>query len=422
MPSARTIPLGLFSLLVVGCILPLATAEAPSLVVDRYFHSYLTRPKFTGPQEATLYDARAGQLGCVYWDRSERLIKRKLSSDAGHTWSEAESMLDLQGKPLLNAATHITILHLKSGRYGMVHAASNVPAARLGRDGGSVFRTSDDGLRWSDPLVVERRFGIVCSGHGIVLSSGRIVLPMFKWLSPDPTGASEQPNAPASLSYSYAYVSDDEGQTWTESLSELFVNSQRAAYDLEEPTAVELKDGRLLMHLRSQLGRIYRSYSRDGGISWTRPEGLSIAASYTPSIVRRIPKTGDLVMIWNQIQRMEVVNGLHRHRLSIAISRDEGHTWTNFKNLESLDDQTVIVPPPADRIEVIEQWEDYGYYQPSAGRKRYTRAPGVLRICYPDIAFVGDQAVVVYDYGEGVLGPGVVGTKLRTFPIAWLYN
>ena len=111
MPSARTFTLGLFSLLVVGSILPLATAEAPSLVVDRYFHSYLNQPKFKGPQEATLYDARAGQLGCVYWDRSERLIKRKLSSDAGHTWSEAESMLDLQGKPLLNAATHITNLH-----------------------------------------------------------------------------------------------------------------------------------------------------------------------------------------------------------------------------------------------------------------------------------------------------------------------
>lgn len=66
--------------------------------------------------------------------------------------------------------------------------------------------------------------------------------------------------------------------------------------------------------------------------------------------------------------------------------------------------------------------EDHGYYQPSVCRKRYPRALGVLRICYPDIGFVGDKSKVVYNYVIGVLGSGVMGAKLRTIPIAWILN
>ena len=310
---------------------------------------------------------------------------------------------------------------LKSGKWGLIYSTPDVPDGRTGRDGGTVFRSSDDGGKWSLAVTVERRFGICCNGHAVVLSGGRVVVPVFKWINADPTGAAESAVNPGSLSYSYAYVSDDEGKTWTQSLSELFVSFYRAAYDLEEPMVIELKDGRLLMHLRSQLGRMYRSISRDRGVSWTRPEAMPIAAAYAPCMLRRIPQTGDLLMIWNQSSRMEILNGFHRHRLSSAISKDEGRTWTRFKNLESLDNVTVVKPPPSDKIEVLEQWEEYGYYQP-LGHPRYTRAPGVLRICYPDVVFRGDEALIIYDYGEGVLGDGVTGTKFRALPIAWFYK
>ena len=43
-----------------------------------------------------------------------------------------------------------------------------------------------------------------------------------------------------------------------------------------------------------------------------------------------------------------------------------------------------------------------------------------MRICYPDVRFVGDEAVMVYDCGDGRLGEGVLGSKLRAVPILWL--
>ena len=154
------------------------------------------------------------------------------------------------------------------------------------------------------------------------------------------------------MSHSFCYVSDDEAQSWKKSLSELFVSIRRAAYDLEEPTVVELKDGRLLMHLRSQLGRMYHTYSNDGGINWSRPQPMPIASSYIPCYLCRIPSNDFLLMIWNQAARQDILTGLHRMRLSCAISKDEGKGWETFKNLELLDDTTVVPPPPADLVEV----------------------------------------------------------------------
>ncbi len=219
------------------------------------------------------------------------------------------------------------------------------------------------------------------------------------------------------MSYAYVFVSDDEGSTWAQSLSELFVSHFRAAFDLEEPAVIELQDGRLLMHLRSQLGTGYRCWSEDGGLSWSRPEPLPYAAGYTPHMLKRLP-SGHLLTIWTQVSRQEILTGTHRHRLTCAVSPDDGQTWTNFKNLESLDDEAVVPPPPPHRMEVLEQWENPGYYQP-LDTQRYHRAPGVLRIGYPDALLLNDgNVLVVYDYGMGVLGQQS-GVKQRIIPVEW---
>ena len=383
------------------------------LDADRFFSGYAIEPKQPASLEAILFKDGKKQLYLIYVTSS---IMVKASKDAGRSWGEPWALVDQAGKRI--HGFHVSMLRLKSGQLGLVYSTTDVPDGRSGRDGGTVIRTSDnEGKTWSEPVTIERRFGICCSAHALVLSSGRIVVPVFKWISHEPTGSAEAFNSP-SVSYSYVYVSDDDGKSWTQSLSELFVSHYRAAYDLEEPTVIELKDGRLLMHLRSQLGRIYRSYSKDQGISWSRPEPLHIAGGYTPCMIRRIPSSGHLLMIWNQVSRQEILTGSHRHRLSCAISKDDGETWGNFKNLESLDSVSEVVPPPADRIEVMEMWENYGYFQPF-DTERYHRAPGVIRICYPDVTFIGDEAIIVYDYGNGILGEGVSSTKLRALPTSW---
>ena len=403
-----------------------APSGAP-LEVDRFFECDVLEPGKPGYLEPLLFEGpAAGDVSLVYTDfGAAAKMMIKTSRDAGRTWGDPTALVDEGGAAL--KGFHMSIVRLKSGKLGMVYSSQYADLGHPGREDRMLvtFRTSEDGFTWRDAVIVDDDHACCTTGHSVVLASGRVLAPAFRWVSPIPTGEAEGwllgRNEPSpTLSYSFAFASDDEGKTWRKSLSEIFISVRRAAWDLEEPTVVELQDGRLLMHLRSEVGRIYRSFSPDEGMSWTRPEGLPIAASYTPQILKRIPSTGELLMVWNQISRQEIVTCLHRHRLSTAISKDEGETWENFKNLESLDDVNVITPPPENDTFAVQPFEAYGYRQPQPGLARYHRAPGILRICYPTVAFVGDEALIAYDIGEGVLGNGVHGARLRTIPVSWL--
>ncbi|MFH0964027.1 MAG: sialidase family protein [Planctomycetota bacterium] len=402
--------------------------QGTKLEADKFFHVDVLPPGKPAHLEPLLVEgARPREVYLVYTKFGEDPppIMIKVSTDAGRTWGEERPLTDAGGKKI--TGFHTSIVRMRSGKLGMIYSTQYPGVGHPGRESGTLvtFRTSADGGKtWSEPAIVDDNFACCTTGHMVALSTGRVVAPAFRWVSPIPTNDAEgwvlSSNEPSpTLSYSFAFVSDDEGKTWRKSLSELFVSVRRAAFDLEEPTVVELKDGKLLAHLRSEVGRIYRSYSPDGGLSWTRPEGLPIAASYTPQILKRLPGTGELLMVWNQISRQEIVTCLHRHRLSCAISRDEGKTWENFKNLESLDDVTVVTPPPMGETMALQPYESYGYRQPQPGLWRYHRAPGILRICYPTVAFARDEALVAYDIGEGSLGNGVHGARLRAIPVGW---
>ena len=400
------------------------------LEVDQYFKTDVLQPGKPGYLEPLLFEgSAAGQLDLVFTDFGRgRIIMVKRSSDAGRTWDEPTAIRDSQGNTIVGF--HSSWFRMASGTIGMVYSTKYPKIGHPGREGGMLLtfrRSEDDGETWSDPILIDDVHACCTTGHALVLTTGRIVAPAFRWISPIPTNDAEgwmmSSNEPSpSLSYSFSYVSDDEGKTWKHSLSDLYVSIHRAAFDLEEPTAVELDSGRLLMHMRSEVGRIYRSESPDHGISWLRPVALPIAASYTPQILKRIPSSKKILMVWNQISRQEIVMCVHRHRLSCAVSDDQGATWGNFKNLESLDDATVITPPPDQDTFSLQPYESYGYRQPQPGLKRYHRAPGILRICYPSVAFVGDEVAIAYDIGEGTLGDGVHGCRLRVIPTRWFLS
>jgi sialidase-1 len=99
----------------------------------------------------------------------------------------------------------------------------------------------------------------------------------------------------------------------------------------EEPTVVELKDGRLLMYIRNGLGYVGRSYSADGGVTWSKPDLTSFKHPRGPLTLTRIPQTGDLLFFWlnnpdapdRRSKRCDV-----RRPLVCAVSKDEGRTWT----------------------------------------------------------------------------------------------
>jgi hypothetical protein len=241
----------------------------------------------------------------------------------------------------------------------------------------------------------------------------------------------------------FMLFSDDYGYTWQQSEEEVLIR-ERVPYEgyhhpggvaamfsyCEEPAIVELKDGRVMLFGRTIMGRIYKAFSSDRGNTWTDPEPTDLASSYSPCTLKRIPSTGDLICIWNQVSAEEIRAGHGRFRMSLAISKDDGETWGHFKNLESQSDVTSITPPPLGRTvdatseaavmkDRVIMWKgtkdklDPAIYH----RKAYPH------VDYPACCFTSDDHVVIT---YGVYGGDQVGlpdgNKLVSHPVSWLYE
>ena len=148
-----------------------------------------------------------------------------------------------------------------------------------------------------------------------------------------------------------------------------------------EPEVVELKDGRVLMIVRTQLGIIAAVRSSDGGETWGAPVSLDVKAPEAPATLRRIPSTGDLLLIWNNTYTAGAGHGGKRTPLTAAISSDEGMVWRNVRNLETDKSKT---------------------------------------FAYTSVTFVRDR--VVLSYWESGPAAGQLSTRFRSLPVSWFYR
>jgi hypothetical protein len=333
-------------------------------------------------------------------------VNANFSHDEGATWSEPVQLMLATGEPL-RAVMDSNLMRLKSGALGLVMRSMAVRgdyetdyhAALI------ITKSDDEGETWSAPVAINPpgTSAVITNERATVLRDGRIIVPYYTGLGPKPTGdakkvyrySHEFSNAErGSLSYSSAYYSDDEGQTWRRSTNEVFVTLERGlkgSFTMGESTVIELNDGRVLKLGRTNLGRFFQSMSDDRGETWNEAEPTDLACCASPCNISRIPSTGDLLVIWNQISKWETMTGLYRHRLSCAISSDEGKTWRNHRNLESLDDTTYIEPGPME-VDII------GKFHQPVDRDRYHRAPGPLRCNQPTCTYIGDKVVITYGY------------------------
>ena len=332
-------------------------------------------------------------------------VHRRVSYDAGQTWTAPQALHDQEGRTF--AGTTPELLRLPSGAIGMF---LNEGANKL-----YFCVSTDEGATWSVRRQVNGgETARMCNGSALVTAGGRIVLPTFAQMSS--WWSQTHPNSPGPHIGMYCWFSDDEGQTWQNSEVIWLVHEDKLFW-FEEGSIVELRDGRLLMYARTPMGRLFKSYSADDGETWSDPAPTPLASAYAPCTLARLPN-GDLLCVWNQNSLEEDRRGLRRHRLTCAISEDEGESWKHFRNLESLDDTVRIAERPI-------LWDVYSYhheqdYRQPEDRRRYRRAPGVLRCAYPSVAFTDDNAVVAYDYGKGALTQDLI--KVVSVSLDWFYE
>jgi len=235
-------------------------------------------------------------------DHGPARISGLISKDAGRTWSGKYTLVENDGGCNV---MEVNFMRLKDDRIALFYCQKNSED----KDCRVMMRTSaDEGKTFADPkqLSPAGKYTGLTNGRCIRLKTGRILLEA--WENGD----------------SYCCLSDDDGKTWHDSK-----RVKPAKGDCWEPAAIELKDGRVMMMLRTGLGGQYKTISADGGETWSEPEATALEGTAAPVSLSRIPSTGDILAVWNHNP-----GGSARNPFTAAVSKDEGATWVNFKNIQ----------------------------------------------------------------------------------------
>ncbi len=235
-------------------------------------------------------------------DHGPARISGKISTDGGKTWGEKHTLVENDGG---QNVMEVNFLRSKEGHIHLFYCQKNSEK----EDCRVMIRTSpDEGKTWGAALQISPagKYTGLTNGRSLRLASGRILLEA--WEAND----------------GYCYLSDDDGKTWRES------ERVRPGDGCWETAAIELKDGRVLMMMRTGLGGQYQSLSDDGGETWSTPLPTALKGTAAPVSLTRVPTTGDILAVWNHNP-----GASRRNPLTSAISKDEGKTWEHFRNIEA---------------------------------------------------------------------------------------
>ncbi|MCF6313590.1 MAG: glycoside hydrolase [Verrucomicrobiales bacterium] len=130
-------------------------------------------------------------------------------------------------------------------------------------------------------------------------------------------------------------ISADSGKSWSDT-DKLEMKNDGKENMLQEPGLVELLDGRLMMWTRTNGGSQFISYSKDRGETWTKLAPSSLISPVSPASIERLPKTKELIAVWNDHSAIPKELRGKRTPLSIALSKDDGKTWQAAKTLYDL--------------------------------------------------------------------------------------
>jgi sialidase-1 len=326
--------------------------------------------------EADIIELKDGRLCLIYTrftggsgDHARADLVMRLSNGNGAHWSDPQVVVQKIGG--LNVMS-VSLLRLANGEIALFYLrkTSREDCRPV------VCVSTDETGTWSTPEVCitdEVGYYVLNNDRAVQLRSGRLILPVAWHQGPG------QPRDTAGVIM--CYLSDDNAKTWrrsTDSFKGYAPNGQRIT--VQEPGVVELKDGRLMMFVRTNAGSQYICHSPDGGETWSKAKPSALASPLSPASIERVSWTGDLLCVWNDHSGGHPFPSGRRSPLCVAISRDEGETWSRSRMIEGNPD---------------------GWY------------------CYTSITFLTDQMLLTYCAGDKQVG-GLNRLKVLAISKDWL--
>ena len=240
-------------------------------------------------------------------------IAGRVTKDGGKTWS-SESVIarhpDCQpSHPSVlttrDGVLHVFYLGFKTWKWQGVN-----PAAETQSDLWTT-RSSDNGVTWSEPQMIFKGYTGASNG-AIETRDGHLIVPYSHYVN-DPGRLVNQTS-----------VSTDGGKSWSLS-NDIDIGGAGDHEGALEPCVIELKDGRVWMLIRTSRKFFWESFSTDGGKTWSEAKATTIDATSAPGHLTRI-SDGRIALVWNRAEKK-------RTELHLALSADEGKTWTPSLNV-----------------------------------------------------------------------------------------
>ena len=286
-------------------------------------------PEHPRQSEASILELADGRLFMAWIDftvaadNGASTIASMTSSDGGATWQDYRVLISPREgdinvfSPCLLRLPDDRILFV----YFFYHKLDDnvIPNASA-----YACYSSDECETFSKPFLVWKDKPWTIASHVLKRhSTGRLLLPVTRQ-----TGRVWSPTDHEIVG---CMTSDDDGKTWKS--PESWVDLPMRG--VSEPHVEELRDGRVLMVLRTQLGSIFQTFSFDGGATWSKPQTTGLRAPESCPELTRLPETGDMLLIWDRgIYDPDRNHYGKRTPLSVALSQDDGKTWSHIKDIE----------------------------------------------------------------------------------------
>jgi len=306
-------------------------------------------------------------------DHANAHLAARVSDDGGISWSTEDTVV-LPNEGEMNVMS-VSLLRLDTDEIALFYLRKDSitdcrPFMRL---------SHDECQTWSEAIEVipdqQAGYYVLNNDRVVELKSGRLVAPVAlhtrdgEWDSHGEV---------------MCYLSDDRGRSWRRSKSQLRGATRGGTpITLQEPGVIELAGGRLMMFIRSTTGSQQVSYSSDGGETWSEPRASNIISPRSSATIKRIPETGDLLLVWNNHKNIAPDLQNKRTPLHAAISTDEGKTW---------------------EVRLVLEDDPDGWY------------------CYTAMEFVKQRVLLSYCAGDHSKRDGLTVTQMTSFPVELLYQ
>ncbi len=359
MNPSSLLPALLFSLVLPLCLSGAAVEKHDLFVAgEGGYAGYRIPALVVTPQQSVLAICEARRSTLRDWGHIDLVMRR--SVDGGRTWEPARVLVgqrdlppDIQRNPaaaerslgLPGAFTINNPSWIADGSTAETHLLFCAEYDRA-----FIITTRDGGATFSRPREITRAFETfrtrdnyawrvvaIGPGHGVRLSSGRLVAPV--WISLGESSSAHHPSHCATI------YSDDRGATWR--AGEIIARNSDDLPDPNETAIVEIEPGRVMVSIRNESPRNRRAlaWSADGATGWSRPqfhedlwEPICMAG-----LTRLDPAAADTRarLIFSNPASLDPIpdapGRVNRQRinLSLRFSLDAGQSWSAPKLLEA---------------------------------------------------------------------------------------